>query len=170
MNQIDGDVLVVGGDDDYGLDDGLDGELLGINIDSLAATRDIEKEEDDLRKVIEGLVSIHMATSLPFSDEQLGKFFMNTFWSDTFAAEKTNVRLCVVERTTQLAARNRKSVMMDSELCWSFAVDSSDNLVEQSLIFQLCHEFIRISWALRYSPHQESLPTFIKQNYSMDSN
>ena len=44
MNQIDGDVLVVGGDDDYGFDDGLDDELLGIDIDSLVATRDTEKE------------------------------------------------------------------------------------------------------------------------------
>ena len=55
MNQIDGDALVVGGDDDYGFDDGVDDELLGIDIDSLVATRDTEKEEDNLQKVIEGL-------------------------------------------------------------------------------------------------------------------
>ena len=75
----------------------------------------------------------------------------------------------MVERTAQLTARNRKLAMMDTALCRSFAVDSSNDLVEQSLIFQLCHEFIRISRALRYSPHQESLPTFIKQIYLMDS-
>ena len=45
MRQIDDDCLVVGGGEDYGSNDGLDGELLGIDIDSLVATRDAERRK-----------------------------------------------------------------------------------------------------------------------------
>ena len=51
-----------------------------------------------------------------------------------------------------------------------FAKECSIDLKEKSIIFQLCHEFIKTSRALRYSPvHLKSLPVFIKDVFSLDS-
>ena len=59
---------------------------------------------------------------------------------------------------------------MDTELYCSFAKDCSADMNEQSIVYQLCHEFIKTSRALRYSlVHLKSLPVFIKEVFSLDS-
>ena len=81
-----------------------------------------------------------------------------------------NVRESALEQKTQLLVRNRKLVVMDDELCWSFAKDCPVDMKEQSLIYVLCHEFVKILQLFRYSPEYfKSLPAFVGQIFSRDS-
>ena len=59
---------------------------------------------------------------------------------------------------------------MDTEFCRSFGKDCVDDLREQSLLFVLCHEFIRISRSLRYlSGNLTSLSLFVDKIFACDS-
>ena len=95
---------------------------------------------------------------------------MSSFWSDVYSAEMKNVQTCVIDRKTQLLTRSKKLVVMDMELCRLFSIECSTNLIERSIVYQLCHEFIKTSRALRYSPvHLKSIPVSIKDIFTFDS-
>ena len=80
------------------------------------------------------------------------------------------MRACVIDRKTQLVARNKKLVLIDTETYRLFMLERSMDMIEQSILFQLCHEFIKISRAMRYSlGNLKSLPTFIREVFSLDS-
>ena len=81
-----------------------------------------------------------------------------------------NVRACALDRKTQLPVQNKKLVGLDTELCCSFAKESLIEKKEQSLIFLICYEFIRISRSFRYSSKTiKSLPLFVTESFSRGS-
>ena len=112
-------------------------------------------------------INSHVAKSLPLTNAQSETCFSVSFWKNTFSSEMDNVRRCVMERKTQLVARNKKLVLLDTELCRSFAKGNSCSMKEQSVLFVLCHEFIKISKSLRYSKgNLQSLPAFVLNVFS----
>ena len=119
--------------------------MLAIDVDALVAARGKAKVERQLEDIVSTLAGCHLMTSLPLTPDQRERYTQCSFWVDMFSAEMGNVWVCDLERKTQLSVRNKKLVLMDTEICRSFGKDCVDDLREQSLLFVLCHEFIRIS-------------------------
>ena len=122
---------------------------------------------NQLKDIVLTLAGTHAARSLPLTAEQSNAYFVCSFWLFVHKKEMANVRECTIDRRTQLAARNKKLVLMDTELCRSFAKERSRIMREQSVLFVLCHEFIKISRSFRYSSeHLKSLPVYIRDVFS----
>ena len=115
-----------------------DEALLAIDVDALVAARDIAKVERQLEEIVSTLAGCHLMTSLPLTPDQRERYSLCSFWVDIFSAEIGNVRTCALERKTQLLVRNKKLVLMDTELCRSFGKDCYDDLREQSLDCLFC--------------------------------
>ena len=60
------------------------------------------------------LVNCHMMTTLTLTVDQLERFSRGLSWSDVFSSEMKNVRICALERKTQLSIRNKKPVLLDT--------------------------------------------------------
>lgn len=116
------------------------------------------------------LANCHAMTPLPFLMDQLERLSWCSVWADTCMVEMRNIRAYPIEQKAQLSVRNEKLVLLDTELCWSLAKDSLINMKEHSVIFIVCHKFIKIDRLFRYSPeHIRSLPSFIGHIFSRGS-
>ena len=153
------------GDDDYD-NSGFDDDLLAIDVDALVVERESQRLENmtkEIKEIVLTLAGTHAARSLPLTTEQSDTYFVDTFWMYVHKKEISNVKECVLERKTQLAVRNKKMILLDTELCRSFAKEQSNIMTDQSVLFVLCHEFIKISRSFRYSSgHLKSLPSYIR--------
>ena len=149
---------------------GFDDDLLAIDVDALVVGREtlrLENMTKQLKEIVLTLAGTHAARSLPLTTEQSDTYFVYSFWMYVYKKEMINVRECAVDRRTQLVSRNKKLILMDTELCRSFAKEKCGIMTEQSVLFVLCHEFIKVSRSFRYSSdHLRSLPSFIRDIFS----
>ena len=94
-----GDDEVFDGDDDLRFDE----VLMVIDGDSLVAARDTEEvnqAKEQLKEIVSTLANSHVVTSFPLTTDQLKRFLLCSFWSDTHSAEMKNVRACAIEWKT----------------------------------------------------------------------
>ena len=68
--------------------------------------------------------------SFSLGDDLVEKLSQCSVWSEMVSAEMKNVRMCAVDRISQLSAQNKKLVLLDDALCRTFVKDSSTIMQE----------------------------------------